>query len=364
MIYFDSSLIEACILIVDDEEANVRLVKKALGKVGCTNLHCTTEPEKVLDFCKEHPVELILLDLSMPKLHGLDLMKLLQKKLNNPPQIIVLTAMTSSEDKMAALELGALDYLTKPLHIHELLLRVRNGLRLVRLNHQLTYERDNLDAEVKRQTQELEQTRDEILYRLGRATEFRDNETGTHVIRMSESVYLLTKAATGDEAFANQLKKAAQMHDVGKIGIPDSVLMKRGKLDELEFNVMKSHTRIGHDILADATTPLMKMAAEVALSHHERWDGTGYPKGLKGEEIPLESRIVALCDVFDALRSVRPYKTPWELEDAVRYIREQTGKHFDPKLASLFLQLIDKIEAVRLKYPDQLIEQEIDDLIF
>jgi len=361
--FFDEALIDACILIVDDEEANVRLVRSALGKVGCNNLHCTTKPESVLDFCRQHPVELILLDLSMPRLHGLDLMKLLQAELDNPPQIIVLTAMTSSEDKITALELGALDYLTKPLHIHELLLRVRNGLRLVRLNIELTHERDNLDAEVKRQTQELEQTRDEILYRLGRATEFRDNETGTHVIRMSESVYLLTKAATGDEAFANQLKKAAQMHDVGKIGIPDGVLMKRGKLDEQEFNVMKSHARIGHEILADAKTPLMKMAAEVALSHHERWDGSGYPNGLKGEEIPLESRIVALCDVFDALRSIRPYKTPWALDDAVGYIRNETGKHFDPKLAELFLGLIDEIEAVRLEYPDPNIEMEIDDLI-
>lgn len=362
--FFDTALMDACILIVDDEESNVRLVRSALSKTGCTNLHCTTRPESVLAFCQSNPVELILLDLSMPKLHGLDLMQLLQAEMDAPPQIIVLTALTSSEDKITALELGALDYLTKPLHIHELVLRVRNGLRLVRLNRDLTHERDNLDAEIKRQTLELEQTRDEILYRLGRATEFRDNETGNHVSRMSESVYLLALAATKDEAFANQLRKAAQMHDVGKIGIPDGVLMKPGKLDPQEFNVMKSHTRIGYDILVDAKTPLMKIAAEIALSHHERWDGSGYPNGARGNEIPLESRIVALCDVFDALRSDRPYKVAWKLEDAVDYIRRESGKHFDPELAALFLTLIDKVEAVRQRYPDPDIDLQMDDLMY
>lgn len=361
---FDKTLADACILIVDDEELNVRLVRNALGKVGCTNLHCTTQPESVLEFCRTHPVELILLDLSMPKLHGLDLMKLLTKELFEPPQIVVLTAMTSNEDKIQALELGALDYLTKPLNIHELMLRVRNGLRLVRLNQQLKDERDNLDAEVQRQTLELQQTRDEIIYRLGRATEFRDNETGTHVLRMSESVYLLALEVTGNESYASELRKAAQMHDVGKIGIPDGVLMKRGKLDEQEFRVMQSHARIGHEILSDAKTPLMKMAAQVALSHHERWDGTGYPNGISGETIPLESRIVALCDVYDALRSVRPYKTPWEQNDAESYIRAEAGKHFDPDLAAVFLRLIGEIEAIRERYPDPEIELDVDDMIF
>lgn len=361
---FDKELLDGPILIVDDEEPNLRLVRSALTKVGCHNLSCMTQPEKVLDFCQTHPVDLILLDLSMPKLHGLDLMKLLNAEMDSPPQIIVLTAMTSSEDKLAALELGALDYLTKPLHINELLLRVRNGLRLVRLNQQLRHERDNLDAEVQRQTCELEQTRDEIIYRLGRATEFRDNETGSHVTRMSESVYLLAMAITQDEAFASQLRKAAQMHDVGKIGIPDGVLMKPGKLSPQEFRIMQSHARIGYEILSDAKTPLMKLAAEVAHSHHERWDGTGYPKGLKGEEIPLESRIVALCDVYDALRSARPYKTPWSRDGATQYIREESGKHFDPDISSAFLSLIDKIEAVRDSYPDPEIEKTIEDFMF
>ncbi|MDX1320682.1 MAG: HD domain-containing phosphohydrolase, partial [Oceanospirillum sp.] len=151
---------------------------------------------------------------------------------------------------------------------------------------------------------------------------------------------------------------------VGKIGIPDGVLMKPGKLSPQEFRIMQSHARIGYEILSDAKTPLMKLAAEVAHSHHERWDGTGYPKGLKGEEIPLESRIVALCDVYDALRSARPYKTPWSRDGATQYIREESGKHFDPDISSAFLSLIDKIEAVRDSYPDPEIEKTIEDFMF
>lgn len=350
---FDEELRGSALLVVDDEEMNVRLVKASLNKAGCHNVHGMTQPLEVISWCQNNPVDLILLDLNMPGLHGLDLMKKMQETLDVPPQVVVLTAMTSADDKLEALQLGALDYLTKPFDISELLLRVRNGLRLVALSAQLKSERDNLHLEVKRQTKELEATQNEVLYRLGRAAEYRDNETGAHVRRMSESCQVLALLATGNEAYAEEVRKASQMHDVGKIGIPDGVLLKQGKLNDREWDIMKSHSRIGYEILSDTETPMMKMAAQIALTHHERWDGNGYPSGLKGEDIPLESRIVSLCDVYDALRSERPYKKAWSMEKTCELIREESGQHFDPALADIFIEHVEQIEAIRKQYPDQ-----------
>ena len=350
---FDEALRESSLLIVDDEEMNVRLVQASLNKAGCKNTQGMNRPEEVIPWCKNNKVDLILLDLNMPGLHGLDLMRKMQSDLADPPQVVVLTAMTSADDKLEALELGALDYLTKPFDVSELLLRVRNGLRLVALTAELKEERDNLHQEVKRQTQELEETQNEVLYRLGRAAEYRDNETGAHVKRMSESCGVLAKLATGDDVFANNVQKASQMHDVGKIGIPDGVLLKQGKLNDREWEIMRSHSRIGYEILSDTETPMMKMAAQIALTHHERWDGKGYPSGLKGEDIPLESRIVTLCDVYDALRSERPYKKPWSMEKTCQLIQDEAGKHFDPELTEVFIQHVEEIEKIRELYPDQ-----------
>lgn len=350
---FDESLLDAQLLVVDDEQVNVNIVTTALKKAGCRQVSALTDPREVVGWCQRHPVDLILLDLNMPHLHGLDLMALLQTELTVAPQIVVLTAMTSTDDKLSALSLGAVDYLTKPFDINELLLRVRNSLRLVTLSNALKKERDHLDLEVKRQTQQLETTQNEILHRLGRAAEYRDNETGAHVLRMSESCGVLALAATQNAEFAEQVKRASQMHDVGKIGIPDGVLLKQGKLNEREWDIMRSHSRIGYEILSDTDTPLLQMAAQIALTHHERWDGRGYPNGLKGDAIPLESRIVALCDVYDALRSERPYKQPWSQEDTCNLIKKEAGQHFDPELTEVFLSLVDQIEEIRVRHPDE-----------
>ena len=351
---FDEALREARLLVVDDEEMNIRIVTASLKKAGCFNVSALTDPNEVINWCSAHPVDLLLLDLNMPSLHGLELMAMMQRDLEHPPQVVVLTALTSTEDKMQALELGALDYLMKPFDVNELLLRVRNSLRLVALSKELKDERDNLHLEVKRQTEQLENTQSEILYRLGRAAEYRDNETGAHVVRMSKSCGALALAATGDGEFANQVQMASQMHDVGKIGIPDGVLLKQGKLNDREWDIMRSHARIGYEILSDTDTPLMHMAAQIALTHHERWDGKGYPNGLKGADIPLESRIVALCDVYDALRSERPYKQPWSQEDTCKLISEEAGNHFDPELTEVFLSIVDSIEGIRQQHPDEL----------
>ncbi|OPX57030.1 putative two-component system response regulator [Oceanospirillum multiglobuliferum] len=351
--FFDESLLDAQLLVVDDEQVNVNIVKAALKKAGCRQVASLTDPREVLGWCQNNSVDLILLDLNMPHLHGLDLMALLQEELTPSPQIVVLTAMTSSDDKLDALSLGAVDYLTKPFDINELLLRVRNSLRLVVLTQALKKERDNLDLEVKQQTQQLEITQNEILHRLGRAAEYRDNETGAHVLRMSESCGILALYATEDEVFSEKVKRASQMHDVGKIGIPDGVLLKQGKLNEREWDIMRSHSRIGYEILSETDTPLLQMAAQIALTHHERWDGKGYPNGLKGKDIPLESRIVALCDVYDALRSERPYKQPWSKEDTCSLIQKEAGQHFDPELTKVFLTIVDQIEEIRERHPDE-----------
>jgi putative two-component system response regulator len=351
---FDEALSEARLLVVDDEEMNIRIVTASLKKAGCFNVSSLTNPNDVIEWCRNNVVDLILLDLNMPQLHGLELMAQMQRELPEAPQVVVLTAITSVEDKLQALELGALDYLTKPFDVNELLLRVRNGLRLVALSAQLKSERDNLHQEVKLQTQELENTQNEVLYRLGRAAEYRDNETGAHVVRMSKSCGALALAATGDKAFASQVQQASQMHDVGKIGIPDGVLLKQGKLNDREWDIMRSHARIGYEILSDTDTPLMHMAAQIALTHHERWDGKGYPNGLRGNDIPLESRIVALCDVYDALRSERPYKQPWSKEDTSKLIGEEAGSHFDPELTEAFLKIVDQVEEIREQHPDEL----------
>ena len=211
---------------------------------------------------------------------------------------------------------------------------------------------DELDAKVQERTREVRETQFQIIHRLGRAGEYRDNETGTHVLRMSRSCQVLALSAGLDEKMAEQILYASPMHDVGKIGIRDEILLKPGKLTDEEFEIMKTHAQIGADIIGDHKSPVLKLAREIALCHHEKWDGSGYPRGLAGEETPLEARIVAICDVFDALTSKRPYKEAWSMEKAISFIQEQSGRHFDPKLVELFLEGIPKVQAIMDEFSD------------
>jgi putative two-component system response regulator len=266
--------------------------------------------------------------------------------------VLVLTAQSDTATRLRALESGAKDYLTKPFDRLEVLTRMRNMLEVRLLHNQIRDQNKILEHKVRQRTQELMETRMEIIRRLGRAAEYRDNETGLHIIRMSKFSEILGRTAGMDADWCEMLLNASPMHDIGKIGIPDRILLKPGKFEPEEWEIMKTHAAIGAEILSGHHSDLMEMARVIAITHHEKWDGTGYPNGLKGEDIPLVGRIVALADVFDALTSERPYKKAWSVEDALGYLLENRGMHFDPNLVGVFEKVLPEILAVREQYAE------------
>ena len=350
----DSLLKSLRILLVDDEVANLKVLSKMLESTGYENLVLIQDSRNVLAEYQRHRTHLILLDLRMPHLSGFDIMDLF-REIEDPllPPIIVLTADQGRPSLLKAFEKGARDYLTKPFEMAELLARVRNMLEVNRAQLLLYQQRETLDALVRARTAELFRTRMLVIEKLGRASEYRDNETGRHIMRVGQTATLLASRLDLDDQLCEDMLHAAPMHDVGKIGIPDAILLKPGKLDEAEFEIMKRHTVIGAQLLeSDEEHGVLRLAKEIALSHHERWDGSGYPEGIRGEAIPLSGRIVALVDVFDALLSIRPYKKAWDVDEAIAFIREKRGSQFDPELTDLFLGSLDDILAIRKGLPD------------
>lgn len=287
---------------------------------------------------------LILLDVTLPGMGGHELCRRLKADLRSSDiPIILVSASSDEEEDRLGLELGAADYLHKPINPALLLHRVRIHLEL--RNQNLA-----LDDMVRERTRELEDTRREIIRRLGMAGEYRDNETGQHVLRMSYSVRRLALEAGVPESQAELLHQTVPLHDIGKIGIPDHILLKPGNLNPEEWEIMKTHTLIGAEIIGYHDSPLLQMARSVALTHHEKWDGSGYPNGLAGEAIPLEGRIVAIADVYDALTCGRPYRKAWTSDDAFALIHNQLGLYFDPGLAALFLKLKPEIIEIGKMY--------------
>jgi len=345
--------LDASILVVDDEPANVKLLVKLLSLQGYTNIVSTVNPEDVMSLYKENNFDLIILDLDMPILDGfaiMDQFKLIDEDLS--PSILVLTAQHMQSYKQRALDNGAHDYVTKPFDANELSSRVRNLLQ-VHLSHKFMLSQNEiLERKVAERTQSLHETRLKIVRHLGRAAEYRDNETGLHIIRMSKIAVVLAKAAGFDNKQCDLLLNAAPMHDIGKIGIPDSILLKPGKLDKEQWDIMQTHVQIGAEILSGDDSDLMCMAHDIALSHHEKWNGKGYPNKLSGKDIPLVGRITALADVFDALTSERPYKKAWSLDDALKYLKSEKCEHFDPELVDLFLVNVDEIVLIKDKYAE------------
>ena len=343
----DEDLLQARILIVDDEAANLRLLDKMLASQGYEHRILIQDPREVLAAYRQARPCLILLDLNMPHLDGYQVMEQL-KALNDPllPPIVILTAQSGREFLLKALGAGAADFISKPFDRTELLMRVRNLLEANRSRRLLHEQKTVLEEMVALRTRELHDTRLAVIRRLGRAAEFRDNETGNHIIRMSRTSALLAEGLGWGAAEVDLMLNASPMHDVGKIGIPDAILLKPGKLDPQEFEVMKTHTTIGAELLSGDDSPLFVLAREIALTHHEKWDGSGYPHGLAGEAIPQSGRIVAVADVFDALTSSRPYKKAWPVEEALRFIREGAGKHFDPAVVEVFEQRFDEVLAI------------------
>lgn len=349
----DDLLDRARILIVDDEPANLKLLDKMLAAHGYEQRILIQDPREVMAHYQEARPDLILLDINMPHLDGYQVMDQL-KALNDPmaPPIVILTAQHNRDYLLKALSAGARDFIGKPFDRAELLMRVRNLLD-AQLGHRLLHEqKDVLEALVGIRTEELNRTRLQVVQRLGRAAEYRDNETGCHIIRVSRISALLAKKLGWSAAETELMLHASPMHDIGKIGIPDQVLLKQGKFDPAEREIIKTHAAIGAELLAGDESSLLRLAREIALSHHEKWDGSGYPDGLAGEAIPQSGRIVAVADVFDALTASRPYKQAWTVEAAADFVRDNVGTHFDPTVAASFLANLPEILAIHKQHQE------------
>jgi putative two-component system response regulator len=347
----DELIDSARILIVDDEPANLKLLDKMLASHGYEQRILIQDSREVLDSYREARPDLILLDINMPHLDGYQVMEQL-KSLDDPllPPIVILTAQHGRDYLLKALAAGARDFVGKPFDRVELLMRVRNLLD-AHLAHRLVHNQKSvLEEMVNVRTEELNHTRLQVVRRLGRAAEYRDNETGYHIIRMSKVSALLAQHLGWSTADVDLMLNASPMHDVGKIGIPDNILLKPGKLDPDEFEIIKTHAAIGAELLDGDDSALLRLAREIALSHHEKWDGRGYPNGWAGEAIPQSGRIAAVADVFDALTAPRPYKKAWPVDDAVAFVRDGAGSHFDPAVVACFLAHIPEILDIQRRY--------------
>ncbi|WP_285163284.1 response regulator [Shewanella goraebulensis] len=335
---------KATVLIVDDTPENIDILVGILG--ADYKIKVAIDGPKALALAQKSSPDLILLDVMMPGMNGYEVcQKLKSEPLTCHIPVIFVTALADTEDETQGFALGAVDYITKPVSPAVVKARVKTHLSL--------YDQKRLlESEVELRTKELRETRFEIIRRLGRAAEYKDNETGLHVIRMSHYARLLAIAAGHSSRFCELLYNAAPMHDIGKIGTPDAILRKPGKLDADEWKEMQAHAAIGAEIIGEHDDPLLQMAKRIALSHHEKWDGSGYPNGLSGEEIPIEGRIIAIADVFDALTSARPYKKAWTVEDTMGLIEKESGKHFDPELVEKFKSVLDDVKTIKAQHEE------------
>ncbi|SEH93891.1 HD-GYP domain-containing protein [Pseudomonas asplenii] len=333
------------ILIIDDVAANLRLLTSSLKAFGLKDIVSFSDSRQGLEWARNESWDLLLLDLDMPEPDGFEILRQLKERERSRQPVIILTAMSDASSRRLGLELGANDYLTKPLDLPELILRVRNCLRLAQASKKLQTLNLELEMKVLERTLQLQQSHQAEIRALSRAASYRDNETGNHIRRIGDASALLAKTIGMPDLWCERLRLAAPMHDIGKIGISDAILLKEGPLTEDERKTMMQHAAIGHEILYEEQgSDLTLMAAEIAYCHHEKWDGSGYPRGLAGGDIPLCARIVALCDVYDALRMPRPYKPSWPVERAQSYLSEQSGHHFDPSLVEAIQTIFGEIE--------------------
>ena len=337
----DTTLTESRILIVDDQPSKVLLLEGILQEEDYTSYKSITDSRQVLPVFLEHRPDLILLDLQMPYLNGFEVMKQLRARVPTGTflPILVLTADITPEIKRQALAEGATDFLTKPFDATEVILRIRNLLQTRLLHLELQNQNQILDQKVRVRTAELEDTQIEILERLASAAEYRDDDTGEHTKRVGQMSAQIAQIIGLPQAEVELIRRAAPLHDLGKIGIPDSILLKPGKLTPEEFEYMKTHTTLGAKMLSRGRFPLLQRAEEIALTHHEWWDGRGY-MSLHGETIPIAGRIVTVADVFDALTNERPYKQAWPRNQAIEEIKQLSGRQFDPRMVDAFLEVV------------------------
>lgn len=351
----EEEILAAQILIVDDNQDNLSIAKEILKRSGFVNITTERDPVIALQyFVEEEKVfDILLLDLMMPKINGFDFLEQLCHLMVKIP-VLVITAREDEKSRNQAFKLGAHDYVTKPLNKEEMISRVRNLLIAHLAQKKLSRQNHSLEKAVQARTTELQVTQLEIVRRLGLAGEFRDNETGLHVVRMAKYSEIIARSSGMSAANVELLLHAAPMHDIGKIGTPDGILLKPGKLDEKEMSIMRGHSKIGAKILRGSGIKLLDLAAEIALNHHEKWNGSGYPNGIIGQAIPLTSRIVAVADIFDALTSARPYKKAWTVEEAVDYINQESGKHLDPWIVTIFQKVLPEMLIVREQFADKI----------
>src|SRR3954470_17564680 len=365
----------AKIMIVDDEPTNIKVVRRLLEIEGYRNFVTTTDSSAAMYLIADQRPDLVLLDLMMPLVSGLDILANVRADTSKPfTPIIILTAATDRETRLQALEQGATDFITKPVDPSDLIPRVRNVLAMMQYQRRLKDYAAGLEDAVQLRTAEVEASREDVLHCLARAAEYRDHDTGQHVLRVGRYARIICEELGLASALVRSIEQAARLHDVGKIGVPDDILLKAGELTDDEFSRMKRHsgfgkqilqqfsaeeqdrmrrhTEVGAQILKVGTSPILEMATRVALTHHEWWDGTGYPLGLQGEDIPLEGRITAVADAFDALSSERCYKDAYPLDKCFEIIEGESGTHFDPKVVAAFLRRRADMIAVQIDYAD------------
>ncbi|MGB7324977.1 MAG: HD domain-containing phosphohydrolase [Rubripirellula sp.] len=366
---------ESQVMIVDDESTNIEIVRAYLEEDGFAKFITTTDSTLAIDKIRDQRPDIVLLDINMPKVSGLQILETMKSdsELKLIPTV-VLTASTSSDVKLQALRSGASDFLAKPVDPSELILRVENVLAVKAYQDHLAQYSEQLERQVRVRTRELIRSRQEAIHCLARAGEYRDDDTGQHVLRVGRYAALIADELGFPRAAIDLIEQAAQLHDVGKIGVPDAILHKPGKLDPHEFEIMrghcgigrriinplsheesirlKKHTSVGMQIMSSTTSPVLKLASVIAATHHEKWDGSGYPNGLADKNIPIEGRIVAVADVFDALSSQRPYKAAFPVDKCLEILNEGRGTHFDPNVLDAFMRRKDEAIQIRQGYVD------------
>lgn len=349
-----TDITKALIYIVDDNPTNITVLETILQKEKYSNIRSTTDPTTVDSFLKHNDVDILILDINMPILDGFGVLRLIREKYSDRHiPVVIATAQSDTVSRIRALKLGARDCLTKPLDRTETLNRVS-----INLEYRLLYK--NLEKKVARSTQELRNANENLLHahretlsRLARAAEYRDNETGNHLTRMSKYSCVIAHHLGYPPNQLDNLRFAAPMHDIGKIAVPDGILLKPGKLTPEEFDIMKTHAERGAQLLSHSQSAIIQMAQIIAQTHHEKWNGSGYPSQLSGSNIPEVGRIVAIADCFDALTSVRPYKHAWTVEDALSYMQKESGISFDPHILSVFINALPEILDIKTAYQDE-----------
>lgn len=365
----------AKILMVDDEEMNIDVVQSYLEMEGYRRFFRTTDATQAIALIEKTRPDVVLLDIMMPAINGLEILAAMRadQELFHIP-VVILTACTDGKTKLEALKLGLSDFLAKPVDASELVLRIRNVLAMKAYQDRLANHSLELEEQVRVRTQEVVESRQRIIHCLARAAEFRDDDTGHHVMRVGKYAGVLAGALGFDSQYIEILEQAAQLHDIGKIGVPDAILLKKGKLDPDEFDVVKRHCSFGSSIINPMSAgefvayqghaelgaklldfdgyPVMEMAAIIAQTHHEKWDGSGYPLGLAGEDIPIEGRITAVADVFDALSTKRPYKPAFSRDKCFQILEEGRNTHFDANILDAFFSCSNDIIAVQIRFAD------------